>query len=401
MDGVFRHVEQLARFFIEGGARVDLAYSSERKSEDLDRLIGDLESRGGATLDLEVGNAPGWRDLRALRRLHRFVRERRPLVIHAHSSKAGILARCLRFLGEDAPLLYTPHAYYGSNPSGDRLRSFIFNSVERAAGRFGTSINLNAAEAEFAQKRLGIRRGRLRVIPNGVDPEKFYPATPVEKAGIRRRHGIPEDAILLGTVGRADAQKDPITLYRALIPAMRSNPRLHFFHLGWKGEPEILATVEAMIAEAGLAERIHQQGYSSDPAPAYRMLDGFVMASLYEGMSYVILEALMSGLPLILTEADGNLYLRDYPLSELWWAPLADVPALGQAIGEWAGKAGFGPCPQHRMLAEAHFSNRSSCRRIALSYAQALVGRRIRSLGLTLRNPATRGKRTIRITSRA
>src|SRR5690606_58112 len=116
----------------------------------------------------------------------------------------------------------TPHAYYGANPN-QSLRNTFFNMVEWFAGHCGVSISLNEAEAKFARERLHIQRKRLRIIPNGVDPEVFRPATPREKAELRRAAGIPEDAILLGTVGRANGQKDPITLYRSVARALRAN----------------------------------------------------------------------------------------------------------------------------------------------------------------------------------
>lgn len=387
MDGVFRHVEQLARYFLDGGARVDLAYSSARRCADLDRLVEEIDARGGATLDLEVGNAPCVGDVRALLRLRRFARQHKPVVIHAHSSKAGVLVRALRLLGEDATLLYTPHAYYGADPQGHPARAFLFNAIEWAAGHCGISISLNEAEARFARERLHIQRKRLRIIPNGVDPEAFRPATPREKAELRRARGIPEDAIVLGTVGRANAQKDPLTLYQAVIRALRANHRLHFYHLGWKGNADLMEEVAHLLAEAGVADRVHQDSYSSDPAPAYRLMDGFVMASRYEGMSYVILEAMTSGLPLILTKAEGNLYLRDYPLTELSWAEIGDVESLTGAINTWVRRGHFAPCAQHRMVAESHFSNRSSCRRIAFSYAQAVLGRRVHAFARRFRTP--------------
>ena len=93
VDGVFRHVEALVHFLLPQGFEVDLAYSDVRKSDRLAVLVEHVLAKGGRVLNLRVGNSPGPGDLRAFLSLRRFVRERKPAVIHAHSSKAGGLAR--------------------------------------------------------------------------------------------------------------------------------------------------------------------------------------------------------------------------------------------------------------------------------------------------------------------
>lgn len=356
---------------------VDLAYSSRRSSPDLDKLVAEIERQGGATIDLDVSNAPGPRDLPAFLRLRRFVKERSPAVIHAHSSKAGILARGLSLTGISATILYTPHAYYGSNPEGSRARALVFNFIERVAGRFGVSINLNEAEAKFAREQLHLPDSKQRIIPNGIDLRRFQSVDRPEQRRLRQAYRVPEDAILLGTVGRANEQKDPLTLYRGVLRAMEANPRLHFYHLGWKGDAELLEAVEKLISESPAGSRVIRVPYTSDPAPHYQMLDAFVLASKYEGMSYAILEAMAVGLPLILTRAEGNCYLERYALTDLYWARIGEPESLHDAIRQWLEHGNRTPVAQHSIVARTHFSRRTSCRRLALSYAQAMLHRRL------------------------
>jgi glycosyltransferase involved in cell wall biosynthesis len=68
----------------------------------------------------------------------------------------------------------------------------------------------------------------------------------------------------------------------------------------------------------------------------YKALDGFVLASNYEGLSLSALEALATNLPLILTQVVGNLDFRHVGLDTLFWAPANDVEALASAIDLWA-----------------------------------------------------------------
>src|SRR5690606_37420984 len=102
--------------------------------------------------DLRVGAAPGPSDLRALRDLMRLKDRFSPHVIHAHSSKAGGLARLLGMLCGQQNILYTPNAYYGMGNGG--LKSWLFSCVERCLGTRGMTINVSGDEQRFGVDRL-------------------------------------------------------------------------------------------------------------------------------------------------------------------------------------------------------------------------------------------------------
>src|SRR5205085_44806 len=97
------------------GVQVDLAYSDRSACDQLYVLVDRVAAAGGGTLNLQVGNQPGPADVPALLALRRFIRERAPDVIHAHSSKAGALVRGLALFGTNARIFYTSHAYYRMN----------------------------------------------------------------------------------------------------------------------------------------------------------------------------------------------------------------------------------------------------------------------------------------------
>ena len=137
---MFRHVEALASFLLERGHRIHLAYSDVRGSDRLTQLVAKVSAAGGKTVNLAVSNAPGPGDVAALMKLRRLVQEAQPDVIHAHSSKAGALARALVGLGVRQPVFYTPHAYYGLSGKGG-MKSRVFNAAETVLGRVGTTIN--------------------------------------------------------------------------------------------------------------------------------------------------------------------------------------------------------------------------------------------------------------------
>lgn len=371
IDGVFRHVEALASFLMDRGHRVHLAFSDVRGSDRLKHLVTDVSAAGGQTVNLAVGNAPGPGDLAALLKLRRLVLEAKPDVIHAHSSKAGALTRALVWLGIRQPVFYTPHAYYGlSGKSG--MKPLLFNFIEAVLGRAGTTINLSAGERAFASGTLKIPERRLRLIPNPVDCARFRPADAQTRQSLRAELGVPEDALLLGSVGRLAFQKDPLTLYRAFAQACHNRPELRLYHLG---DGELTAECATLADQLGIASRIIRKTYLSEPLSFYQALDGMILTSRYEGLSFAVLEALACDLPVILSQVPGNNDFTEMGLSHCWSAPKEDVNGFADAIGNWAGDHETARASNHRQIAESQFSQEACFGALVREYEQQLTAR--------------------------
>ena len=367
VDGVFRHVEALASFLLERGHRIHLAYSDVRGSDRLTQLVAKVAAAGGRTVNLAVSNGPGPGDVAALLKLRRLVLEAQPDVIHAHSSKAGALARALVCLGVRQPVFYTPHAYYGLSGKGG-MKSLLFNAVETVLGRIGTTINLSAGEQAFAMSALRIPQPRLRLIANPVDCLRFRPADASRRHEIRAALGVPADAILLGSVGRLAFQKDPLTLYHAFARACQSRPELWLYHLG---DGELSAECDAVADQLGIRSRIIRQTYLSEPLSFYQALDGMILTSRYEGLSFAVLEALACDLPVILSRVPGNNDFTEMGLSHCWSAAKEDVNGFADVIGQWAQDRELARPSNHRQIAESKFSQEACFGALEREYERA------------------------------
>lgn len=381
VDGVFRYVEALAHFLLGAGrggssrnVRVHLAYSTVRGGPALDRLVERVRAGGGSTLDLRVGNAPGPADVAAFYRLRRLARAVRPDVIHAHSSKAGALARALAWTGVRARYFYTPHAYYRMHDDAPGARGRVFQAVERVLARVSHTIHISPSEADYARRELRVPAARQSVVPNGVDCRTFHPpADRVETLAGRARLGLPDDDLpLLGTVARFSSQKDPVTLYRAVLLALERTPGWRFVHLG---QGELEGEVDALLAAAPAAvrARVFRRSTLASPAEFYRVLDGFVLPSRYEGLSLAALEAAASGLPLLLSRCPGNVDLETYGLNRLRWCPPGDPAALAEQIAGWLDETRRGLVPDlppcnHRDVALARFDQAVGHREVLARY---------------------------------
>ncbi len=372
MDGVYRHVDSLIRYCFKLGLEVHLAYSSKRSCPGLFQLVEEVERRGGKTLDLRVSNAPVLGDIPALARLYSLAREVNPDVIHCHSSKAGVLGRTLSFLGIKASYFYSPHAYYGLARQHSVLAPF-YNWVEAAFGRCGHTINCSEDERQFAINRLHIDPDKcvgLDILP--VDTRVFRPATPEEKRLQRKKLGLPEKAVVLGSMGRITFQKDPETLYRAFGLARKRGLDLYLLHAG-RGDAELEKRLEDLAESLGFKDRLVRVPYYETPSEFYSAIDGMIMTSRYEGgWPNVLLEALASNLPVISGVGSGTSDLPKAGLSHCWTAATGDVEGFAQAIGAWHQDRARQRKFNHRDLVMVRFTADVCLGRIAEHYSASI-----------------------------
>lgn len=149
----------------------------------------------------------------------------------------------------------------------------------------------------------GYPAGRTHLIPNGVDPLRFSPADAGDRAALRRRLGIPEDATVALQVCRLSPEKNLPSLLRAwaAFSAEAAGP----VRLIIVGDGPLLAELRAEVATLGLTGQVMLPGASSAVEDWYRAADLYVLSSLYEGLSNSQLEAMACGLPVIMTDVSG------------------------------------------------------------------------------------------------
>jgi len=225
-------------------------------------------------------------------------------VVHVHGgrSKYALSGAAQAYLRRK-PFVYTPHAYYGSKTSANRLAKAVW---DRTAEKFlleksSRTILLTDAWFGFFQAR-HIAVDHTSIIPNCVLAEDLIPAI----AASETPHLVGQPAIL--TVGRLDAVKRVGDVIAALVM-----PGLGRAHLHVVGRGKERAALEAFAARLGVADRVTFHGFVDDQNVA-RMVAGsdvFVLASEQEGLPTVLLEMLLARLPIICTRIPGNLAIAN------------------------------------------------------------------------------------------
>lgn len=242
------------------------------------------------SLDIQtVAKRPG-RDPRLFLSLARLFRTRQVDVVHTHNPQP-LLFSALPAKLTRAALIHTKH---GVNPDTPRRLA-----MRRAAGRLvDVFVAVSQPTAAVASERRECRADRLRVVPNGIDLDRFQPDDGARRA-IRRELGIPDEAFAVGTVGRLWPEKGHAYLIRSLAPVLGR------FHLVITGEGPERENLTAQIAALARPEAVHLTGNRRDVPKLLAALDVFVLTSKSEGLPLVIPEAMAAGLPVVATRVGG------------------------------------------------------------------------------------------------
>lgn len=260
-----------------------------------------------------------------------------PLVVHTHSSKAGILGRAAaRAAGADV-VVHSIHGF-GFHDGQPAVVRRLFIGLERTVSRW--------TDAFIAVSRENVRTGvrekiftedRCRLIRSGFDPAPFIAAS---RARGRRAIGAAEGVPVAGTVAVFKPQKAPLDFVAAAARVARALPEAIFVMVGGG---VLRPAAEEAAARAGLAGRFRFLGWREDVADLMKGFDVFVLTSRWEGLPKVIPQALLCGTPVVATAVDGTREIVTEG-ADGFLVPPGDVEALARRILEiLSGRARLSP----------------------------------------------------------
>ncbi|WP_306329895.1 glycosyltransferase [Streptomyces venezuelae] len=242
----------------------------------------------------------GNRDLGALPRLARFVRQGRYDLVHTHLYRACVYGRTAARLAGVRRVIATEHSL-GETQIEGRPLSAGTRALYLASERLGTS---TVAVSPSVARRLtewGVPAERIRIVPNGIETDRF-----AFDAAARRRTrqalGLPEDAHVVGGVGRLTPGKR----FDRLVRAVASVPDARLLLVG---EGEHRTELLRVARDCGAADRVLLAGACEDPPAAasagpslpelLAAMDVFVSTSPDETFGLAVVEALAAGLPVL------------------------------------------------------------------------------------------------------
>ena len=359
VGGIFRHILDLANGQVDRGHHVgivaDTLTGGERAKEALAQI--------GPRLKLGVHRfavlrEPSLADVWIWLRLRRLIRQLEPNVLHGHGAKTGAFIRV--GIGSRAAIrVYTPHGgslHYPLNT----LKGAFYSRLERA---LMNNTDLFLFESAFArntyQRTIGMPKGLVRCVFNGVTADEFDPvaraddATDVVYVG-EFRH-IKGADLVIDAVARLHADGKPITLTLA-------------------GDGEEMAALQAQVERLGLTHSVRFIGHVK---ARYGFSKGslLVVPSRGDSMPYVVIEAAAAGIPMVAANVGGIPEIFG-PHSDALFAPnnaAAMADAIETALGNPAAAQERAKALRERIF--QHFSQNAMVEGVLAGYGEAFANR--------------------------
>lgn len=274
----------------------------------------ELRARGIAFVSLEMRK--GLADPRGWIRFHRWLKRERPDVLHAHLPHAAWLCRWSRLAAQVPVVVDTLH----SSGTGTRGRRMGY-ALSRWMPDHVTAVSHAAASSHLASGM--VLGNRLSILGNGIEMEAWAPSLET-RIEVRHELGL-TDEFLWVAVGRLESVKDYPTLLQAMA-RMPENVRLLVL-----GSGPLEAELKELVSQLGLGGKVRFMGFQSNVERWMQAADGFVLASRYEGLPMVVLEAAACGVPAVATDVPGTNELVVDGVNG-WLADAGDANRLREAM---------------------------------------------------------------------
>jgi glycosyltransferase involved in cell wall biosynthesis len=245
-------------------------------------------------------DAGGWNPVQPMVRLTHFLEQERPDILHCRVSQAVLTARLARLLRRVPVVIGTLHGLKIDNVRGTgwRMRETANGMTDWLSDV--TTVVCRAAGEHYISTG-AISRNSLRLIPNGIDTERFR-FDPAIRQRMRTELGVGNEFVWL-MVGRFQPVKDQHTMIRVFARVVAESPRSILL---LAGDGPLQGALAEIAEGLGIRSRVRFLGSRSDMPGLMNAADACVLSSVCEAMPMVLLEAAATGRPIVTTDVGGT-----------------------------------------------------------------------------------------------
>lgn len=283
---------------------VEIAIVANRSKATRSDIIADEEKYNVKLLHSDISRSPFafHHNYKAYKQLLKIIQEYKLDYIHCNTPVGGLLGRLAGKKCNVKKVIYQAHGFHFYK-GAPLLNWLLYYPVEKWLARYTDAlITINREDYALAQRKMKLKKGgKVYYVPGvGVDCEKFRKVT-IDKGSKRRALGIPEDAVLLLSVGELNGNKNHETVIRAI-----ANMDVYYIIAGRGDSQQYL---ENLVDALNLRDRVKLLGFRSDVKDLYDIADIFAFPSFREGLPLSLMEAMASGLPVVASRIRGNVDL--------------------------------------------------------------------------------------------
>ena len=245
-------------------------------------------------------------DIKAILQVRKAIKCYKPDIVYCHSSKAGAIGRMAN-VGIRNKLIYNAHGWSFNMKGASGKKTKFYEAVEKLLALMTNKVVcISEYEKKSALEHKICKDDKLVVINNGIDFEEFKTLHPKRRSEL----GIPEDAFVVGTIGRLTKQKAPDVFVKMAQIVKERIPNAFFVMVGDDiGDGHFRGETKEWIQTAGLEDSFLITGWVDDPLDYEGLFDVGVLLSRWEGFGLVLPEYMYMGKPIVATNTDAIPYV--------------------------------------------------------------------------------------------
>jgi len=309
----------------------------------IDKSVYDVcvAARGGEVFEQECKNRgikfkpinmPKLFRQKYLKPLVEFVREEKFNIIHSHGGVAGFYGRLAKKHIPEVKVVHAIHGIHYLN-TFNIIRNIVTKTIEQYLVQF-TDMTICETESDLktAIKIKITDPGKSIVINNGINLARFAKFPPHDEQ-LAASLGIKQGDFVIGNISRFDIQKNQRLIIKAASILTKKYPHLKFVLVG---DGKLLDNAKLIAKQSQLENIVIFTGAQTELIKYYSLFDIFVFPTLWEGMPYVMIEALAAGCPLICSGIPNLREIINETESALFIDP-RNVNSLVEAIEKLLG----------------------------------------------------------------